>query len=248
MATGNHKAIPELTERQRSNFLARVDKRGPNECWEWQGCRKKDGYGTVGMHPMGGFLVPRIASFIATGVDPGHLNVLHSCDNPPCANPLHLFTGTQVDNIRDMIEKGRAAFPDPEQHARGTQCQQTKFTEESLLFARQLRSEGLTYRDIKIRLRQEFSIEISHQSCRNAVRGISWSHMSTLIQDYPGPKRVSFYNAKLTTPAIIRIREMADSGFGRKAISEALISEFGISISLPRIHHIVHRNAYKHVA
>lgn len=36
----------------------------------------------------------------------GHV-VRHRCDNPPCINPEHLITGTQGQNIQDMIDRGR---------------------------------------------------------------------------------------------------------------------------------------------
>lgn len=48
---------------------------------------------------------------------PAGLSVLHKCDNRPCCNPLHLFCGTQQDNIADCIKKGRKVLvPTGENH------------------------------------------------------------------------------------------------------------------------------------
>lgn len=49
----------------------------------------------------------RIAYELAYGVSPGKLQVIHSCDNPPCCNPNHLSLGTSQDNHDDMVAKGR---------------------------------------------------------------------------------------------------------------------------------------------
>ena len=50
---------------------------------------------------------PRYAYEIWVGPIPDGKSVLHRCDNPACCNPAHLFIGTQLDNMRDMIAKGR---------------------------------------------------------------------------------------------------------------------------------------------
>ncbi len=98
--------IPEPAERQLCNFRAKIDKRGPDDCWEWQAFCNPAGYG---MFRLGGqtYQAHRIAYKLAKG-EPGDLCVCHTCDNPKCCNPNHLWLGTCADNGRDMAEKGRA--------------------------------------------------------------------------------------------------------------------------------------------
>lgn len=76
-------------------------------CWEWNGPRSNSGYGFV-YHAGETLIASRVAYRLWKGEEPGDLYVCHTCDNPPCINPDHLWLGTNADNMRDMAEKGRA--------------------------------------------------------------------------------------------------------------------------------------------
>lgn len=80
-------------------------------CWEWTGYRQgkpKFRYGRVTIARKG-YWVHRLVMQLWKNFDyDSSLRVLHKCDNPPCCNPAHLFTGTLSDNTRDMHAKGRA--------------------------------------------------------------------------------------------------------------------------------------------
>lgn len=81
---------------------------GPDDCWEWTGTCFTNGYGraTVDRRSVGAH---RRAYELSVGPIPAGLKVLHTCDNPPCVNPSHLFAGTTKDNAEDMVTKGRSA-------------------------------------------------------------------------------------------------------------------------------------------
>jgi hypothetical protein len=104
-ANGKWKSISYLTP---AMFWAKVDKRGPNDCWPYLGSRNPDGYGRVmfnGKHTKS----HRLAFVLSGGViQEGHC-VCHSCDNPPCCNPSHLRSATNRENLKERDLKRRHA-------------------------------------------------------------------------------------------------------------------------------------------
>ena len=84
-------------------------------CWLWTGCKTRGGYGEIRINGrMTG--THRAMHEAYNGPIPSGFSVCHHCDNPLCANPAHLFLGTQSDNIHDAMSKGRMAgflrYPD----------------------------------------------------------------------------------------------------------------------------------------
>ena len=78
----------ELIDRINKNLPNILDE---NHCWIWNGAKDRNGYGII--------------SHYSDSLK--ELHCLHKCDNPSCVNPLHLFEGTNLDNVKDKILKGR---------------------------------------------------------------------------------------------------------------------------------------------
>lgn len=95
-------------------FWRQVDKRGPDDCWEWKSASRIAGYGVIslGGRAAGKILAHRLSWQLHHGELPnieGHHGAVirHTCDNRLCCNPKHLLAGTQSENVRDMDVKGR---------------------------------------------------------------------------------------------------------------------------------------------
>ena len=158
----NHRAIPELTETNLKRFWSKVDVREPDDCWEYTGGKLRDYGGHV--IPSGTFLSHRLAYFIKHNVDPGKMLVCHTCDNPPCCNPAHLWLGTVGDNNRDMVAKGRHG----KGGARGEKHPNAKLTEQDV---REIRASDKSTNELV----KQYSAK--RQTIREAQLRVTWKHV-----------------------------------------------------------------------
>lgn len=108
----NHQYTPEFLVR----FWAKVDRRDPDQCWNWTASTSSDGYGRIGWkHSL--LAAHRVSYQLHFGPFSDENKVLHTCDNPPCVNPDHLWLGTDKDNAQDRQRKGRGIQHRGEKHA-----------------------------------------------------------------------------------------------------------------------------------
>lgn len=95
-------ALPDATK-----FWSKVDIRADDGCWLWRGSIGVNGYGRLSE---GGKWRP--ASRVALELKLGRRlarkeHACHTCDNPPCVRPSHLWVGSPAENSRDSVRKGR---------------------------------------------------------------------------------------------------------------------------------------------
>jgi len=112
------------------------------------------------------------------GPIPDGLGVCHHCDTPSCVRPDHLFVGTQKDNVRDCISKGRFAtgersgsYTHPERRPIGERSGAAKLTEADIPVIREM-AKTMSRRAIA----EHFSMG-SHSAINNIVNGITWTHV-----------------------------------------------------------------------
>lgn len=126
-----------ISSDRRSRFARKVVKAGPAECWLWQAGVNEHGYGVF----WNGERLEKAHRFAlrAEGVRvDADADVCHTCDNPPCVNPSHLFVGTAQTNNDDMWNKARATVI----RRRGTAQNQAKLTDEKAAEIRALWATG----------------------------------------------------------------------------------------------------------
>lgn len=127
-------------------------------CWLWLSARTEKGYGQIGVDGRVE-IASRVSWFLFRGEWPNRF-VLHSCDNPPCVRPEHLFLGDVQSNAADMVAKGRSLTGDRSPHAR-------------LASALVVEDRALVASGASIRSRAK-ARGVSYATMWNAVHGVTW--------------------------------------------------------------------------
>lgn len=95
----------QLDKDQQFQFNSRIYKPIDSDCWIYT-VTNHHGYGHMTIDKVT-YAAHRLAYEMSYGPFDTELFVLHTCDNKACVNPKHLFLGTHIDNMKDMIAKGR---------------------------------------------------------------------------------------------------------------------------------------------
>lgn len=144
-------------------YWAKVDVRGPDECWPWTGGTSK-GYGKL-WDGIAMRRAHRIGWRIHHGKDPGAEEVRHTCDNPPCQNPAHWVLGSRQDNMDDMATRGRAKYVRGQRHGR------TVLTDDQVLEMRALHAAGAKQVELAARY------GTTQATVSNVIRRKTWGHI-----------------------------------------------------------------------
>lgn len=199
----------------------------PSGCFNWKLFRNKKGYGRMkvdGQHRP----AHRVSYQVFRKAVPEGLFVLHECDNPACVNPAHLFLGTNLDNVRDSVAKGR--------NSRGERHGRSKLSDANIQEVTKRYSGGESIKNLSL------AFNVTVRTMNEVLRGKSFKHIKRRCFSLPGnPSGSGNTNAKLDEESVIKIRRAAALGRSRKSIA----SEFGISAS--NVGAIVLRKAWRHL-
>ncbi len=120
-------------------FWNKVNKNGPNGCWEWTAATRKSGYGAFKFDGKVYDAHRFVWNFTIKMPIPEGQIVCHKCDNRICVNPDHLYLGSYVDNAKDKNDRGRGNY------AKGERVGISKLTAAKVKEIRRLREQDWSF-------------------------------------------------------------------------------------------------------
>lgn len=192
-----------------ARFEAQVDRATtPDGCHPWTGAiRNKQGYGCFGES----LPAHRLALLQATGIDTqGDQCTLHTCDNPKCCNPAHLYVGSHAQNMQDKHRWGRQPLGERSPHA--------KLTQEQVMDIRARYAAGAKQTD----LAKAYGVSQPTISC--AVRGVCYG-IGEVLHHPPRrrqrPTGAASPHAKLTQEQVRECRARYAAGESQVSLAKA---------------------------
>jgi len=168
----SYRKLVDLSAKDIIRFNKYIDK--TETCWLWTSGRCATGYGNF-WYKNHTWFAHRVAYLLHYGVNPDQSLVCHTCDNPSCCNPDHLFLGTHLDNNRDRSIKGHSYKGQSHHFAimdkNGEKNGRAKLTAEQVLEIRTLREQGEKW----LRLAKRFGV--NRRTIKNIVARKLWKHI-----------------------------------------------------------------------
>lgn len=182
-------------------FWSKVDMRANVDlCWEWSSAKDLDGYG---LFQISGKTkrAHRLSYFLHYKVDPIKKLICHTCDNPSCVNPFHLFAGSPKDNTKDCILKNRRNTQ------KGEDSGGAKLSES------QVREIFYLYQNKKAN-QEELSkmFGVSAKNISKIITGSRWKHLGIIL-----PKETK---KMISSETVLKIRELNMGGHSYEQIAE----------------------------
>lgn len=145
-----------------TRFIERIEI--TKNCWLWNGYKNNCGYGEFKVNNRM-TKAHRFSWSYYYGEIPSGLCVLHSCDNPGCVNPEHLFLGTPKDNAIDRQKKDRGHRP------RGEQCANAKLKNEDVIKIR----NRINNNETVMKIAKDYNV--SWTTINSIKKQKTWSHI-----------------------------------------------------------------------
>lgn len=233
---GRMKKARLIKERMKGKYIVNQS----TGCWEWQLSKAGKGYGQLRIRSLGeyGPYAHRLSYIAYKGEIPKGMFVCHTCDNPGCVNPDHLFLGTSADNLRDMKKKDR--------HLKGERNARSVLTEQQVEMVHHLNSSGISVQNIAR------ALNVAPAVIHRILDGRLWEHVFVNLHGQEAleqkgvelRQRQKAYRDRI--PSDLEVHKMFDlqeQGFPQRKIgeqtghSQATVSRYLSGERKPEIYH-----------